>query len=26
VIVNKVIADLGTARISIEREAGEVNE
>ena len=26
VIVNKVIADLGAARISIEREAGEVNE
>jgi len=26
VIVNKVIADLSTARISIEREAGEVNE
>ena len=26
VIVNKVIADLGKARISIEREAGEVNE
>jgi len=25
VIVNKVIADLGTTRISIEREAGELN-
>ena len=25
VIVNKVIADLGKARISIEREAGELN-